>query len=561
MGIYVADFETTTDADDCRVWGWGIYNVDKNESEFGNNIDSFMAKLLTLPNSTKIYFHNLKFDGEFILYYLKNNNFEWTDFRQMYHKEFNTLITDKGVFYSIAIQYENKKITIYDSLKIIPLPVAKISKAFGIEQLKGEIDYTMYRPVGYKLTKEEIEYIRNDIEIVGKALSFFTDQGLKKMTQASNAFYDFKSHFGDKFEKIFPILQDDSQLRKSYKGGFTWVNPKYKGNVVKEGIVLDVNSLYPSVMYNCKLPYGEPIYYDGEYEEDFFYTLYIQVIRCTFDLKKGKIPTIQLKQTLGFMPTEYVESSGGQEVELNLTSVDLKLFLDHYDVGYIDYICGWKFKGSDKYFKPYIDKWIAVKNQATIDKNEGLRTIAKLMLNALYGRFALNPKVVGKKPVWEGEWVKYEVLPEKQRDPVYVSVASFITSYAREVTIRSAQANYHRFIYADTDSLHLVGKEAPENIEVDPVKLGAWKEEYKFNKGKFLRAKAYIEEMENGENHIACAGLPHRCHSYVTFENFKEGLTIPKSYILDGEVHAGKLQHKRVIGGVILKEIEYSIKI
>lgn len=549
--VFVADFETTTKADDCRVWGWGLYDISKDVFKYGKSLDDFMNTILKLPNSSKIYFHNLKFDGEFIFYYLFKNGYKHCETRKLEHKEFSTLITDRGVFYSITLQYKTKRINIFDSLKVLPLPVASISKAFNIEQLKGEIDYTMERPVGYNLTENEIEYIKNDVEIVGKAMLYFFNQKLDKMTQASNAFYDFKKEFGDKaFRKKFPMLSKDKDLRLSYKGGFTYVNPKYQGQIIHEGIVLDVNSLYPSVMYNCKLPYGEPIFYKGKYEPDKFYTLYIQKFRCMFELKKDKIPTIQLKNTLGFMPTEYVISSNGLDVVLCLTNVDLELFFEHYNVYNIEYFEGWKFKGTDRVFKSYIDKWITVKNNATIEGNTGLRTIAKLMLNSLYGKFALNPKVKGKIPTFDGELVHYQVTEEKERDSIYVPIACFITAYARRITITSAQKNFNRFIYADTDSLHLVGKELPDNIEIDNIKLGAWKIEYAFNRGKFLRAKAYVEELEDKTTHIACAGLPHKCHGKVTFENFKNGASF-----------GGKLQFKRVKNGVILKETDYTIKL
>jgi hypothetical protein len=558
---YVADFETTTDPNDCRVWGYGVYDIENNVSTFGNSISSFMGKLISLPNNSKIFFHNLKFDGEFILYHLKDLGYEWVNERFLYHNQFSTLITDRGVFYSITIQYKKKTLTILDSLKVIPLPVSSISKAFGIPQLKGEIDYNKNRPIGYKLTKEEINYIKNDIEIVGKAMLYFIQQGLTKMTQASNAFFDFKNLYKKQFEKIFPILEVDCELRKSYKGGWCYVSKKHKGNEVKEGIVLDVNSLYPSVMYYKKLPYGEPILYEGCYKEDKIYSLYIQTFRCVFKLKEGYLPTIQLKSSLGFKPTEYVEHSNNEEITLTLTSVDLEMFLEHYNVFGIEYLYGWKFKGTDKHFKGYIDKWVTVKNQASIDDNEGLRTIAKLMLNALYGKFALNPRVRGKRPVFENDLVSYELLDVEERNSVYLPVASFVTAYAREITIKSAQNNFDRFIYADTDSLHLEGFEEPLNIEIDKIKLGAWKLEYRFKRGKFIRAKAYIEELEDNTTHIACAGLPHRCHSFITFDNFKNNLIVPKSFIINDEKFSGKLQHTRVKGGVILKEIEFTIKV
>lgn len=49
-----------------------------------------------------------------------------------------------------------------------------------------------------------------------------------------------------------------------------------------------------------KMPYGDPIYFEGQYKEDKIYDLYIQHISCEFELKKGKIPTIQLKNTPRF---------------------------------------------------------------------------------------------------------------------------------------------------------------------------------------------------------------------------------------------------------------------
>ena len=44
--MYVADFETTTNIEDCRVWAWGLCEIG-NISNFiyGNNISSFFEKM------------------------------------------------------------------------------------------------------------------------------------------------------------------------------------------------------------------------------------------------------------------------------------------------------------------------------------------------------------------------------------------------------------------------------------------------------------------------------------------------------------------------------------
>lgn len=163
--------------------------------------------------------------------------------------------------------------------------------------------------------------------------------------------------------------------------------------------MLDVNSLYPSVMYTCKLPFEEPIFFEGKYQEDKVYNLYIQMITCSFELKKNKIPTIQIKNNRSyFRENEYLTSSNNHIVALALTNVDLKLFFEHYDVYDLEYVSGWKFKSLQGIFTNYIDKWITRKIEATKEGNKGQRTLAKLMLNSLYGKFATSLDAISKIP-------------------------------------------------------------------------------------------------------------------------------------------------------------------
>lgn len=150
---------------------------------------------------------------------------------------------------------------------------------------------------------------------------------------------------------------------------------------------------------------------------------------------------------------------------------------------------------------------------------------------------------------------------EEYKKGLYIPIGSFITAYARNKTIRTSQAirdyslkKYKKdlYIYSDTDSCHtLLSKEDLLKIcDIDEFRLGAWKIESSFIKGKFIRQKTYIEKMiikcnfkkyKRSKNkkiisfklqkiklyyteiNITCAGLPSRCYNYVTFENFKEG--------------------------------------
>lgn len=553
--LYTADFETTTDPTDCRVWAYGICEIGNSDNfTYGNDINDFM-KWANEQGKATVYFHNLKFDGEFILCWLFENGFKYIgDRRDLEKNTFTTLISDKGQFYSMEICFERKgkekkSLTIYDSLKILPFSVEAIAKGFNLPISKLEIDYNETREKGHILTKKEIDYLRNDVDIVARALNTLFEQGLNKMTQGSNALYDYKQTVGSKnFNKWFPIPDYDSDIRQSYKGGFTYLNPKFKELDLTEGIVLDVNSLYPSVMYYQPLPYGEGIFFKGKYKADKIYNLYVQMFTCQFELKPGHIPTIQLKNNLSFIPTQYLESSDGEDVTLCLTNVDLELFMEHYNVFNIEYHSGWKFKSTIGLFKDYIDKWNKVKMESTLNGNKAMRTLAKLMLNALYGKFALNPNVQSKIPWYDNGIVKYKLGEKETRDPIYIPVGTFITAWARHKTISSAQKVYDRFVYADTDSLHLIGTEIPDMLEVDPVKLGAWKHESTFKRARFIRQKSYIEEID-GVLNITCAGMPDRCYQFVTWDNFHSGMS-----------YAGKLGMTHVEGGIVLKDIPFSIK-
>lgn len=596
---FMADFETTTQLDDCRVWATCLTNIDTiNVSEdcvITNNIADFMNYISKLGMCHEIYFHNLKFDGKFILDYILKEGYTYDDdLREP--KTFRCIITDTNIFYSLEICHavKTKKTkkgvrlvrttsSILDSSKKIPLPVSKIPGAFGLENAKLDLDYTTYREVGHELTQHEINYIKEDVIIVAKALNILFSQGMEKMTLSSDALNHYKELLcqGDKknkenrFRNLFPELSkgEDDFIRASYRGGYTYANPKFQGKMVGEGLVYDVNSLYPAVMYNSLLPFGRPKWFTGFYWDDENddlhgkYPLFIQKFKCSFKVKENALPMIQLKNSMFYDGTEYLTESNGVE-ELILTSVDLDLFLDCYDIEDFEAIEGLAFRGMNNMFKQYIDHWSKVKVDSEKTGNMAMRQIAKLMLNSLYGKFASNTNSKVKVPFIEEGVLKFNCVMGDDRESIYTAMSSFITSYARDITIRTALDNIDRFAYCDTDSVHLLGWE-PATIDEDAYRIGAWKCEGYFVKAKFLRAKTYMEEhilnskgksitslegtkeWDGSSTHIdvKCAGMPDKCKKDVTFENFKQGSTFK-----------GKLMPKTVAGGVVLVDTEFTIK-
>lgn len=227
MKKFTADFETATWLEDeTYVWAWATCEIGNEENlVINNNIDKFMDYVKTNINSTW-YFHNLKFDGEFIIYWLEKNGFKHIiDKKDKESKTYMTLISNMGQFYSITVFFEigKKKIikaTFIDSLKIIPFSVDNVAKSFNLEISKLKLDYNKPRSRYHILTKEETDYIKNDVLIMAKALKILFDENLTKMTQGSNSVEDFKKGYKkSRFEHLFPTLELelDKNLRNSYK--------------------------------------------------------------------------------------------------------------------------------------------------------------------------------------------------------------------------------------------------------------------------------------------------------------------------------------------------------
>lgn len=580
MKKYTADFETTTQENDCRVWAYAISEIGNPDNfEYGNSLDDFMEICADPKQNAVYYFHNLKFDGEFIIYWLLKNGYEYIeDKKDRKTKTFTTLITDMGQFYSIEVYFEVRdkkhlnKVKFLDSLKILNFSVEQIAKDFDLPISKLTIDYKAERKVGHQLTAEEVAYIRNDVEIMSRALQIMFDEGLTKMTIASDALADYKTTLPN-FKEYFPVLPNeiDADIRQSYKGGFTYLNPLYRGKETAGGFVLDSNSMYPARMKYEILPYGQPVFFEGKYQNDPDYPLYVQRLTCVFKLKKGKIPSIQIKHNRFFIANEYIEDSEGLPVTLTLTSVDLELFLENYDIEEEQWGGGWKFKAMQGLFDNYIDKWTAKKIQAKKDGNSALYRISKLCLNSLYGKLGTSSKSRKKYPTLTTDkaGIKYEFGKEEEKETIYIPMATFITSYARANIIRASEQirefsmkkyGYDAWVYNDTDSIHCLLpisdiEELKQTMDIDDYKLGSWKLESTFKRGKYLRQKCYIELGEDDKLNVTIAGLPKKLGKYINFDNFDYGFTTEGM-----DIDEPKLTYKRAEGGVLLVGTDFTIK-
>ena len=543
--VWAADFETTTKANlekdgYVRVYLWSLVKSDLSEEYWGTDIETFLEKIMELDCGI-IFFHNLAFDGSFIVSYFNMNGYN-------YEQDYDCVIDDMNNWYQIRIFNDGKEIKIWDSLKKFPgQSVKSLAKLYGFPDKKQPPYFERYIPLDYKPYAEEIEYCLQDSRIVANAVGKEWENGHKSLTLSADAFTDVKTSIGGykNWRKVMPKLDKklDAWLRDSYKGGWTYCNPRYQDKDLKNVTVYDVNSLYPYVMRYKELPYGNP-----ECRQPNPGELYIVRFSTSFKLKKGYLPTIQIKNNFRFDETEYLTDSQG-EVELCLTSIDFELFKEHYDVYYIKDPIYFSFKSKVGLLADYIDYHMGRKIDADLQGNQALRYLSKRYMNSPYGKTGMRPNRINKIPYLDADEVVRFLTMETVSDSIYVPYASFVCAQARNITIRAAQQNYENFIYADTDSIHILGKEA-EGIEIHRTKLGAWKNEGFFPKAKYLRAKTYIHGDENNNIiEIKCAGMPVEVKEKVVWDNFKMGMEFD-----------GKMTKKMVKGGCLLVPTTFKIK-
>lgn len=640
--IYVGDFETTTydNQDYTEVWASALVRLHSENVIILHSIDETLSYLVSLNDNIIVYYHNLKFDGYFWIDYLliklglyqaltqqsdRETDVEFMEEKDMPNNTFKYLISDRGQWYNIVIKINNKLIVLRDSLKLLPFSVKEIGKSFQTKHKKLDMEYKGFRYAGCNITDDEKKYIANDVLVVKEALELMLARGHNKTTIGSCCLAEYKKTLTkEEWNYFFPDLRDfpldeneygsknaESYIRRTYKGGWCYLVEGKENKIYTNGLTADVNSLYPSMMSSesgNEYPICEPHFWKGNYipnEANEPHRYYFIRVKLRFRLKKNRLPTIQIKgnplyrstewlktsdiynRKTGKYHTSYIDDDGNTcpaIVTLSLTCVDYKLMLEQYVVSDFEILDGCWFYTIGSLFDEYIDKYRKIKENSVGAE----RQLAKLFLNNLYGKMSTSPDSSHKVAfVSDKETVEFMDISSADKRPVYIPVGSAITSYAREFTIRAAQANYYGkdkagFIYADTDSIHCdLSIQDLKGVPIHDTAFCNWKIETQWDKAIFVRQKTYMEHepavIDGKENYIVkCAGMPERCKDLLlssmcgytqeeydkmsesgkefvktkrTMEDFKIGLKVPD-----------KLLPKRIKGGIVLQETTYEMR-
>lgn len=507
--IYVADFETTVYEGQKRtdVWAAALVKIDAPDEpesvEIFNNLEDFMKRILT-GGAKIVYFHNLKFDGSFIMSWLLNNKkfkpwgyinedtgkLIWMDKPwKMTPGHYYYSISAKGLWYNLRICSRGANVEIRDSLKLLPFSVKAIGKGFETKHKKLEMEYTGFRKPGGVITDDEASYIRNDVLVIKEALKWMFSEGHDKLTIGGCCLEEYKKIFEAYYsgwDNFFPNLYDCEAvgkmpeylnhdltgaetpgdfIRMAYHGGWCYTVPEKAEKIFYPidterriaGTTADVNSLYPSVMHSMSgnfYPIGKPSFFEGDIPEmikEHTKYYYFVCFRANWELKPGYLPTVQIKtEPLKYPCREWLTSSKvqnrktGEMVEydplLIMTQTDFELFKKHYNIKNLKVYGGVYFRAAIGLFDEYINKYKKIKQES----RGAMRQLAKLFLNNLYGKFATSTDSSYKMIVLKEDGsLQMGIVEEYSKTPGYIPIGAAITSYARAFTITAAQQNYH----------------------------------------------------------------------------------------------------------------------
>lgn len=505
---------------------WEIKVIDKDYIYEGEGIEEFFKVIENIKGYLILYTWELEYEGSFIEYYLLRNGYRYT--KEKIDKSFDNLENPEGKYYLINIIDEKSR----------KIRLQSVHHKFGKIELKK---------AGLKYELGE----KREIEIIEGLIKFSWQEKLKGLTCGMDSFISFKGKIGkEKFKKLFPVIshEEDKYLREAFKGGIVYIKEGIKEEHMVN--VYDINSAYGYIFMNSLLPYGEGKYYNGRYEKDEIYKLYVQRIKIKCGLKKGMIPFINIQYELKNLNGAIVDNKGYLQftrdyIEVKLTNYEMKHLYNNYNIYGIEFIDGIKYKGSNTNFKEYIDYYYKLKMEGG-----AMASLGKSMITNLYGKFASKEDRKLKRIYYDSE--KDEVIKiaeEGKGKLVYLPLSVFVTSALRDKLLEVMEKNIENILYADTDCVHLRhGKYRGIKIGKN---IGEFKLEALCYRAKYLGKKKYcyeaMEEKSKG-NFEWGEGVKVKAvfsgvsmdKDNIRYEDFEEGVLLESRY------------YKTVKGGTII---------
>jgi hypothetical protein len=460
-------------------------------------------------------------------------------------------------------------------MNIYPTSVEKIGQMLGSEKHKNV--KVKHEGLTIKnMNQDDIDYCVQDCKIVYDALLkiFLTISDIK-LTLASLSMFQFRSKYLPE-NIMFSDMVDE--FYESYYGGRT--EAFILGKV--ENDVYDINSLYPFVMKDMLFP---DIKHLKKFTNvDVKYLLYLL---STYE-GLAKVTVRHADTYFGYLPVR-MEINKSEKLVFPVgtfdTTVNFNELLFAVEAGVVEILKVHYVVYSNPVESPFTEFITDNYNKRLTAGNELDKTIYKLIMNSLYGRFAMRMKL--QTTYYED--IPFELIEEiqekddfyelkifnKERNDCYLitenekmkasffsipTFSSYITSAARVELLKGLLANENNVIsYCDTDSIfsekfigsvgtelgqykkenkHIIEirglknysyitdeglqKDVIKGISKGAVKIG----ENKYQVKKYIKTKQAINENKTaGEAYLQTKELTHEYDKRIV--NKSDGTTKP----------------------------------
>jgi len=425
-----------------------------------------------------------------------------------------------------------------------------------------------------KLDNQQMTYINNDVIILGQShihySEIFPGFDYSKMTFSVNIMNSYLNNEHTRFQLLNERYVDGEKkefnytnyeffdrnfydyLKGFYRGGLNMYNPKYVAKMIDEPCFsIDINSSYPYVMYNEKIPTWLSDYEEFEVETevetdlnnyDSFTLFTIDKASFNLDILYRIESTIIRKMLVKYYNNddEYVNiNTNTLRLIETLTGIDCSTV---YCMSYVSFDCEY-FGAREIIFNNYYIKTqgklkhkIDMKSPFEYKEHKDIPNdkpysqeeinLSKVILNGLYGIPALRSHFnlfrLDEDGFLYNEENGYKNNERNLLFSTYVTSQSLYNLLEPLKHLSQSEID-ENFIYCDTDSLYLKSKVKNHlpNDMFDEISLGKWDiENHHIEKMYVLNHKKYAY-VSDGEIHVASAGIPQNAfNTNQSFESF-----------------------------------------
>lgn len=573
---------------------------------YSNNILTFnnIEGLINLCISNKIrrvYIHDFNYFCSYLYYYLLNNNIEYSNNGRMEQYSFRNplnriaysdFVNSDGDTYMIKIIYNDGEIKHFvefrSSKNKTRNKLCDLVHSFDID-ISEVTDIDINCIDDHTIQLNDTDILTDDIKEICLTSAFALARILKILVDDGNTELTLTSDAVKRWIKLdapnlglFPALdlELDVKFRHAYCGGLIFNNPDMMYRHLGHGFIADISGLYPYVMRNFPMPFGQPEEAD-DLDIDFIYDecgdpvdvnidyskYWIAHVVIDATVKNKKIPCILNKPCDEDDPEAVIPSAARPVLysyDTWITCFDLKCLYTNYNVTNISYIEAYTFKTRSGLFNKYIDHYDDIKRNSKGARRE----IAKLMLDSLYGRFGIKRDNFVYKPEINNNKINYTKhdADDHISKICYLPISLFITSIGRMIiTTYANSCDYDKLAHVDTDCLQLLGDDIPDFLKPDfKNELGCMKLEAVFNDVLYCGPKTYIYnsvkvddiyntdlsllDYNNFDVVTKMAGAPAEVQQQVGWHNF-----------LSGGLVDGCICSKQLIGGLVRYNTKYKL--